>query len=176
MELKDNRTGEIFTLNEEQTKDLAGLMGAAIADLGIKQEPPDFPDFGEPAQEEEKNDADEVARLRAELEGYFEKLWGLGVYDDVMWVMDYLIGATCEKHVCRDRKTLAAMAAVAKREVSELVDRDCVACGAEDVSGGTHFFSFRMICRKCWHHLAKKWKSEGATWRPSRRQSEAIPF
>ena len=122
-------------------------------------------------------ESDEVERLRGELEGYFEKLWSLGVYDPAMWLIDYLIGLTGEGESldCRNRKALAAMATLARREVSELVDRDCVACGATDVTGGTHFFSFRMICRKCWYHLANKWKSEGASWRASRIPAD-LPF
>src|SRR5215467_2490340 len=65
-------------------------------------------------------DGAEVGQLRAELEGYFEQLWGFGTYNAVMWLIDHMVGITDESKGCRDVKVLTAMSIVAREHMAHL--------------------------------------------------------
>jgi hypothetical protein len=124
-------------------------------------------------------DGAERERLREELEHYFGKLWDIGLYNDVMWLIDGVMGFTGESPGCRDLdlKALRGLSKVARREVREFVEGACFLCDAPFAPGGRQAGPgyFGHVCRDCWRKVAKEWRDRGASWRPSSCPSD-LPF
>ncbi len=118
---------------------------------------------------------DEIARLRQEIEKYFSQLWELGTYNDVMWLVDEVMGFTREYSGSRDLglKALGGLARVARREARDLAHGACVLCDASSIEGGTDasgYYGRGNICRNCWREFSAKPASPARNGRSSSRK------